>query len=145
MPDLTSLLPILSALFVALGLILPGILKRDGYSDRVNQIITFAIIFVASIVQAAIQSKFGPDFAQDAAIVMTGMHVLLGVDGPFKSLDQFLQSHVNSGAKPEPLAQLLYEEIDTAKRPALQHPQAVPVVNPPADGSVIAPPPPLGG
>lgn len=144
MPDLTSLLPILSLLFVALGLVLPGILKRDGYSDRTNQIITFAIVLIASVVQAAIQSKLGPDFAQDAAIVMTGMHVLLGVDGPFKSLDQFLQSNVNAGAAPEPLAQLLYDEIDqaiTAKRAAIQHPQAVPVVNAP----LVTPQPPLGG
>lgn len=148
--SLQSLAPILSTLFFALGLVLPGILKKDGYSEKINQAISFAVVLIASVSLAAIQSQLGPDFVQDAAIVMTLMHTLLGVDGPFKSLDGFLQSNVNAGAKPEPLAQSAWSSAPTAgapgeegvpiglqqtmKLPAVKNPQTLPAVQNPTAG-----------
>jgi hypothetical protein len=141
--DLASLAPLLSALFAALGLILPGILKKDGYSEKINQAIAFGVVLIASIALAAVQSKLGPDFIQDATIIMAGMHVLLGVDGPFKSLDQFLQSNVNAGAKAAPLAQFgwipdkPYSAYDAQPNAPLRNPQELPAVKPPDANSPI--------
>jgi hypothetical protein len=133
--SLQSLAPFLSALFAALGLVLPGILKKDGYSDRVNQVIAFSVVLLASVALAAVQSQLGPDFMQDFLIVMTGMHMLLGIDGPFKSFNEFLQSNVNADAKPAPLSQFSWSPAPTAGAPGeegvpigLQQTMKLPVV-----------------
>jgi hypothetical protein len=98
---LLSLVPILAILFPALGMVLPGILKRDNFPAFANQAIAFLIVFFAAVATALVAGQLvGGNFVEDTGIIYTGMHVLLGVDGPFKDLDQFLQSNVNASAKP---------------------------------------------
>lgn len=133
---LSTLAPILSTLFIALGLVLPGILKRDGFSAQVNGYIAFLVVFLASLATALVQSKLGPDFAQDLLIVMTGIHALLGIDGPFRQLDQYLQANINAGAKQSPLEKFAWanaapyiQDEETLKTTTV-HPQELPAVKP---------------
>lgn len=129
---LSTLAPILSMLFIALGLVLPGILKRDGFSDQVNGYIAFLVVLLASLATALVQSKFGPDLGQDVLLVMTGIHALLGIDGPFKQLDQYLQANINAGAKQPPLEKFMWANAAPYISEAPVHPQELPTVNLPA-------------
>lgn len=138
---LSTLAPILSTLFIALGLVLPGILKRDGFSDRTNGYIAFLVVFLASLGTALVQSQLSQNLGQDVLIVMTGIHLLLGVDGPFRQLDQYLQSNINAGAKQPPLEKFLWANAapyiqdgdDTLKTSAV-HPQELPAIKTPQAG-----------
>lgn len=147
LPLLKLLAPYLATLFTTLGLIVPGILQKDGYSNATNQKIAFAVVFVCSALAALCAGQIGGNLPLDFGVIFTGIHTLLGVDGPFKALNQFLQSSVNAST---PVASLLnwspastlgpagadnipLELQQTASVPALQNPQAIPIVKAPTN------------
>ena len=92
-----TVLSILALILPFLGVFLPGILKQDKLTPQTNSAIAFAVVVIVSAAQAWAAGKIGVNPYLDFAAVLGGISALLA--GPFKSLDQYMQSNVGFGAK----------------------------------------------
>jgi hypothetical protein len=86
-----------------IGLVLPGIFKQDGLSNRANGGIAFVVVALVSVAQAFCAGQLGWNFYIDLLAVTGGITGLLS--GPLKWLDQYVQSNLGL-TSPRPLPAL---------------------------------------
>lgn len=86
----------LTAVLPVIGIILPGIIKSDGLSDQRNSVFTFIILLVFGGAQAWSANQLtGVNPWLDLLAVEAAMASILA--GPFKPIDQYLQSNIGLG------------------------------------------------
>lgn len=86
----TTLLPIAISI---VALLLPGVLKSDGWPDWVNGLISGGIIAIFAGLSVWAGGNFSPDVLADWALFVAAYSALLA--GPLKPLDSYLQSALN--------------------------------------------------
>lgn len=85
--SLTTLLPIAISI---VALLLPSILKSDGWPDYVNGLISGGVVAVFAALAVWAGGAFSPDVLADWALFVAAYGALLS--GPLKPLDHYLQS-----------------------------------------------------
>jgi len=85
--SLTTILPIAISI---VALLLPGVLKSDGWPDYVNGLISGGVVALFAGLAVWAGGNFSPDVLADWALFVAAYGALLA--GPLKPLDQYLQS-----------------------------------------------------
>lgn len=85
--QLSTILPIAISL---VALLLPGILKQDGFAAWINGLISGAVVAIFAALAVWAGGNFSPDVLADWALFVAAYSALLS--GPLQPLDAFLQS-----------------------------------------------------
>lgn len=85
--SLSTILPIAISI---VALLLPGILKQDGFAAWINGLISGVVVAVFAGLAVWAGGNFSPDVLADWALFVAAYSALLS--GPLQPLDAFLQS-----------------------------------------------------